>query len=169
MATSWLSTVFCFPLIIVCFPPHQSSKTHVLHRNKEALLLCLFHAHFCSYPMFISLQLSPAHFLFCLATLQRAARTCRVGGGALIQFILLPERARVIGSVMETTDVRERFLLAAERWGRPDRKPAPMLRCLDWFCHWLRVYLSMCYQLLQCLKKDDFFTGETEDKPPPAL
>lgn len=67
------------------------------------------------------LQLSPACFLLCLATLQRAAGTCIVGGGALIQFILLPERARVIGSGMETTDVRERFLLAAERRGRPDR------------------------------------------------
>lgn len=62
-STSWLSTLFCFPLIIVCFPPHQSSKhTYCIGIKRlfclTVLFLGLFHAHLCLYPVFISAALT---------------------------------------------------------------------------------------------------------------
>lgn len=104
----------------------------ILYRGRGGLFIIPVSLH--------ALCLSPCNshslsFPLCLAIWQRAAGSCGVGGGALIQFILLPrdrqrERARAIGSGMETTDVREHFLLAAKRRDRPYRKLA--WRCDAW-------------------------------------
>lgn len=114
------------PLIIAPLPPHP--KREALQAEEAASL-----------PMFLSY---PSLLLPCVYL--SAALTCSLS----LLFSYLTEgcrilqsgwwssnsiysaaqrqaaRARAIGSGMETADVRECFLLAAERRGRPDRKPA---------------------------------------------
>lgn len=71
-----------------------------------------------------------------------AAGSCRVAGGALIQFILLLRNRQTDRPREESTDVVEHFLLTAERWVLEEADPP--LWHLDWFCGSLKWCVSVC-------------------------
>lgn len=79
-------------------------------------------------PLFISPQLSLAPFSSLFSYLTEGCRILQSGWWSSNSIYPAAqrqtERARAIGSGMETTDVREHFLLAAARRGRPYRKLA---------------------------------------------
>lgn len=102
-----------------------------------------------SCPLFISLQLSLALFSSLFSCLTEGCRSLRSGWWSSNSIYSAAqrqtERARAIGSGMEAADVREHFLLTAERRGRPYRKQAR--RCDVWIdsagdCVCLRASLS---------------------------
>lgn len=121
--------------LILC-SPSQWSETYVfslirLQRHKEAeravLLFFIgaggifYYTCLSSCPLFISLQLLRALFSSPFSYLTEGCRIRQSGWWSSNSIYSAAqrqaERARAIWSGMGTTDVREHFLLAAERWG----------------------------------------------------
>lgn len=132
-----------------------------------------------SCPLFISRQLSLALFPSLFSCLTEGCRSLRSGWWSSNSIYSAAqrqtERARAIGSGMETADVREHFLLTAERRGRPHRKLA---RRRDvWIdsagdCVCLRACGRGHYRQKQYVckeKKSRILASEIKDKPFPPL